>query len=523
LIVAEAGTGALNIRDGGTVNLTGGLVVGLGAADGIDGDGTVNLLPGGTLSTQLITQGGAARAMGRFNFHGGLLQARGNQADFFNNIDRAYVWSGGAVIDTNGFDVGASQTFDDPTGDGVATIPVTSGGSGYLAPPYLSITGGGGNGATAIANLTNGVVTSITVTNPGTDYTSAPTVTIIGGGAGSGLTVGTPTLAANTKGTFTKTGLGSLSLNSGSFYTGETFVAQGSLFINGDHGLATGTVTVDAGGTLGGTGFLGGNVAVNGAVSPGRVDVGATNGVLTAQNVTFNAGSKLVISIDDTQGFTNDTLDVTGNLNITGAALDVDLTGVGNFLPYTIATFGSRTGTFASVPAGTTLSYNANSITITAVGSPFQNWVGGFFPGETDPLVVGEDADPDGDGSTNAEEFALGGTPNNGGDSAKVYQFTADSSDGDTARELVLTIAVLEGTPAFAGTPSPSASTEGYTYTVQGDTDLSGFDSNVSVVDPLTTGLPAAPEGYEYRSFKLDGSDGLPNRGFLRVDVSPVP
>jgi hypothetical protein len=28
------------------------------------------------------------------------------------------------------------------------------------------------------------------------------------------------------------------------------------------------------------------------------------------------------------------------------------------------------------------------------------------------------------------------------------------------------------------------------------------------------------PAGYEYRSFRLDASDGLQGRGFLRVDVS---
>jgi hypothetical protein len=37
----------------------------------------------------------------------------------------------------------------------------------------------------------------------------------------------------------------------------------------------------------------------------------------------------------------------------------------------------------------------------------------------------------------------------------------------------------------------------------------------------VTTGLPAAPAGYEYRTFRLDASDGLPAKGFLRVQVTP--
>ncbi len=39
-----------------------------------------------------------------------------------------------------------------------------------------------------------------------------------------------------------------------------------------------------------------------------------------------------------------------------------------------------------------------------------------FFPGETDPLIIGMNADPDHDGESNAFEFALGGKPNSGSD-----------------------------------------------------------------------------------------------------------
>ena len=42
-----------------------------------------------------------------------------------------------------------------------------------------------------------------------------------------------------------------------------------------------------------------------------------------------------------------------------------------------------------------------------------------------------------------------------------------------------------------------------------------------SVVTPVTAGLPAAPAGYEYRTFSLTGSNGTPSKGFLRVSVTP--
>lgn len=60
----------------------------------------------------------------------------------------------------------------------VVHITVTDGGAGYVVPPTVSITGGGGSGATAVATLTNGMVHQVTVVNPGINYTNTPTVTI---------------------------------------------------------------------------------------------------------------------------------------------------------------------------------------------------------------------------------------------------------------------------------------------------------------------------------------------------------
>lgn len=167
------------------------------------------------------------------------------------------------------------------------------------------------------------------------------------------------------------------------------------------------------------------------------------------------------------------------------------------------------------------------------VGTPsaYDSWVagpGGAFPGSNDPAVIGLDADPDSDGQPNSLEFALGGSPDDGADNAKVYHFAADSSDGGTAEELLMTIAVRNGgdgiganpvfAPATGGTPT--AMVDGVTYMIEGGLDLT-FADTVSVVTTVTTDLPAPPAGYEYRTFSLDGSDGLPSKGFLRVNVTP--
>jgi len=60
----------------------------------------------------------------------------------------------------------------------VVNISVTQSGTGYTSPPAVTISGGGGNGATATAIIIGGKVDSISIDNPGDNYTSEPTVII---------------------------------------------------------------------------------------------------------------------------------------------------------------------------------------------------------------------------------------------------------------------------------------------------------------------------------------------------------
>ena len=60
----------------------------------------------------------------------------------------------------------------------VVHVEVTDGGEGYLSPPAITLTGGGGSGAGAVANVTNGAVVSITMVRTGFGYSNAPSVTI---------------------------------------------------------------------------------------------------------------------------------------------------------------------------------------------------------------------------------------------------------------------------------------------------------------------------------------------------------
>ena len=154
-------------------------------------------------------------------------------------------------------------------------------------------------------------------------------------------------------------------------------------------------------------------------------------------------------------------------------------------------------------------------------GSPYSDWASSYGMNPATDGAAG--FDKDNDGQNNLVEFALGGSPTSGSNNAKSFSLVADSSaDVDSISELLLTIAVRSGTPAFTGSPSPTATMDGVTYTIEGSTTLSGFP--VTAI-PVNVAAPSAPNvtpppGYEDRTFSLSGSNGMPGKGFLRVKTS---
>jgi hypothetical protein len=74
-----------------------------------------------------------------------------------------------------------------------------------------------------------------------------------------------------------------------------------------------------------------------------------------------------------------------------------------------------------------------------------------------------------------------------------------------------------------------SATVDGVTYTIEGTVDLSTIPG--SAVSHIAGPLNSAPAGsgltadltsedWKYHVFKLDASEGLPDKGFLRAKVS---
>jgi autotransporter-associated beta strand protein len=354
LLVGEEGVGVLNIRGSGTVICANRMVIGAGTIDK-PGDGTVNLLTGGTLVTSGIGQMNQSEAGGRLNLDGGTLKVGKSNEAFIEGLDYVHVRKGGARIDTNGFDARIDQPLLAPRGNGILTIPVARGGSGYLGAPWIEIAGGGGNGATAVANLVEGAIKSITITHPGNDYISAPAVSVLGGGSGSGLTLGTPVLMANVSGGLVKTGAGTLTLGGANSYTGVTSVLQGSLRVEGH---LAGGVEVAAGASFGGRGSVGAAVDV----VAGSTLVPDPGGVLAVRgNVTLHGTFFL-----QTAGSSAGRLDVADKLDLTGSKLVVEASAAKTASPvHLIASYGSLRGKFAlddSLPAGYSLDYHYNGL-----------------------------------------------------------------------------------------------------------------------------------------------------------------
>lgn len=245
------GAGSANVS---TLNSTT-LGLGLSNANVAGTQGIANLLANGTLTTGIVTVNNA-NSTSLLNFNGGTLKAATTNAGatFLTSANGSvFVYGNGGTIDNNGTSITISKGLLAPTGNGVNSISLSNAGTGYLSAPMVTISGGGGTGATAYAIISSGTISSIVITNPGTNYSTTPTVNFIGGG-GSGAAVGSVVTSANTGGGLTFQGAGTTTLSGSSTFSGGATINAGEVKATFSSAtpitlgnLGAGTITLNAG------------------------------------------------------------------------------------------------------------------------------------------------------------------------------------------------------------------------------------------------------------------------------------
>ena len=321
--VANRGTGSLTVSNTGSVT---GNILDVAHAFGTGSQGTVNL-NGGTLAVNnVVTDSGNAGSTNgsetaTFNFNGGTLQARQNNAAFIsqsgpggpaagsNIVLNLIVQSGGAVISSTGFNV-----------------------TNLLALQHDSTLG-----ATPDGGLTKQGAGTLALTATNT-YTGATTVSA---------------------GTLALSGACSVPTSAGiSIGTGATFDVSGR---------TDGTLTLASGQSLSGSGTVNGQLLAGAgtSVSPGPGLMMLT----VSSNVTLQGAT--MMELNQIAG-TNDVLKANGSMTYGGTLVLTNLSGVltngTRFKLFTAASFAGAFSNLTPVIPAINLAWNTNGLTNGTLG-----------------------------------------------------------------------------------------------------------------------------------------------------------
>jgi autotransporter-associated beta strand protein len=287
---------------------------------------------GGSIGTATLNLNGATVKAGA----SGLTLISGG-----NNL-QGNVYNGGITFDTQSYNANVSSNLVTTTGQGIyktatfAATPGATAGAGYTGMPAVIVSGGGGTGAQAIANINSaGQITGFTMTSPGQGYTSGSTLTftLSGGGAAApaspySYSLQPGDLAANGAGGLTKLGSGTLTLTGSNTYGGPTVIKAGVLNAGNAAAIPTGSTIQFAGGSL------------QYSSASASMDYSSQFSTAPGQNYSI-----------DTSG-----QNVSFSTPLAGATNSLTKLGTGTLSLNAIASFGGPTninaGTFALTPAG---------------------------------------------------------------------------------------------------------------------------------------------------------------------------
>jgi fibronectin-binding autotransporter adhesin len=396
--LAYDGTATMTLRNSGTANFDGAVVVGQSSTS----TGTLTVA-GGTLNATSVTLGAVAGAAGTFNFGEGnaatasftgtIASGGGTGTVNFNStaeqtvsntlsgttLSVVQLGSGKTTVTgTNTFGGGVTitaGTINAGSADAFGSSGTISFGAGTLQYSASNQTDYSGRFSSALGQQysidtnaqdvtfasaltsTGGTLTKLgtgTLTLTGSNTYSGGT-TVSGGtlaGTTSGLqgaitnnatvefsqaTAGTYAGVISGSGNLVKSGAGAVTLSGNNTFGGTTTVSAGTLLINGDQSSATGSLSVLAGATLGGDGTIGGNVSVAGTHSPGNSPgLQTINGDLTYSGGASAVTWELIANTTGSAGTNYDQIALpTGNLAFSGAtALALSFDGAGSVVDW---------------------------------------------------------------------------------------------------------------------------------------------------------------------------------------------
>ncbi|MCW1926118.1 autotransporter-associated beta strand repeat-containing protein [Luteolibacter arcticus] len=352
---------------GSVMNGTGGIhlqgVQNFDVAD-VTGNASADL----TVSMTLDNPGSMGGAAGGINKIGGGTMALAKQATYLGGTTinggvldlTATGGSGGVIRGTATINNGGTLRLSaaDVTGygtgtDRLSTINVNAGGTLHVATTanqtlgnaVINLTGGSVTGIAGSnidffqgSSAVNTLASSTTATISGTKLTlrqgTGVTFTVADGTTASGIDLDVSSEITNAtygNNPLTKAGDGTMRLSGTNTYTGATNITGGTLLVDG--AIGTGAVTVGSGGTLGGgsatAGLIGGNVTIDGTLSPGN-SAGTLSlaGSLMLQatanlNWELNSSAPLALGLG-----VNDLVTVAGDLTLDGI---LNITGSSSF------------------------------------------------------------------------------------------------------------------------------------------------------------------------------------------------